>query len=132
MAKTVPTGDAERIALLHSLIEERILVVDGAMGTSIQGLNLAPEDFGGPDLDGCNEMLNLLRPDLVHDIHLSFLDAGADVVETNTFGSTPLVLAEYGLAPDPDRTDADLADLEGNYLRSGGVFRVVVSAEGPP
>jgi 5-methyltetrahydrofolate--homocysteine methyltransferase len=86
-----------RIATLRRLLGERILVLDGAMGTSIQALNLSADDFGGPELEGCNEHLVLTRPDAIRGIHEGFLAAGADVVETDTFGSTPLVLGEYGL-----------------------------------
>lgn len=91
-----------REALLAAL-QERILVLDGATGTALQGRSLTADDFGGPELEGCNEMLNLTRPDVVLDVHRGYLRAGCDVVETNTFGGTPLVLAEYGLA---DQTDA--------------------------
>ena len=77
---------AERIDTLKSLLKERILVIDGAMGTSIQARGLGPEDFGGPEYEGCNEYLVLTRPDLIADIHQGFLDAGADILETNTFG----------------------------------------------
>jgi 5-methyltetrahydrofolate--homocysteine methyltransferase len=89
---------AQRIATLKRLLAERILVLDGAMGTSIQTLDLSADDFGGPELEGCNENLVLTRPDVVRGIHEGFLAAGADIVETDTFGATPLVLAEYGLA----------------------------------
>src|SRR5262245_52546623 len=88
---------ASPTALLKRLLAERILVLDGAMGTSIQNLDLGPDDFGGPDLEGCNENLVLTRPDVIQGVHERFLAAGADILETDTFGSTPLVLAEYGL-----------------------------------
>ncbi|MQF82630.1 methionine synthase [SAR202 cluster bacterium AD-802-E10_MRT_200m] len=84
-----------RIQALRKLINNKIVVLDGAMGTNIQAQNLAAEDFGGKDLEGCNEYLNLTRPDTIIQIHSSFLEAGADIVETNSFGATPLVLAEY-------------------------------------
>ncbi|MBI4197969.1 MAG: methionine synthase [Chloroflexi bacterium] len=83
---------------MHQALQERILVVDGAMGTAIQALGLSAADFGGPQYEGCNEHLNLTRPDAIQGIHRGYLEAGADIIETNTFGSTPLVLAEYGLA----------------------------------
>jgi 5-methyltetrahydrofolate--homocysteine methyltransferase len=86
-----------RVALLKRFLAERILVLDGAMGTSIQNLDLGPGDFGGADLEGCNENLVLTRPDVIQGVHERFLAAGADILETDTFGSTPLVLAEYGL-----------------------------------
>jgi 5-methyltetrahydrofolate--homocysteine methyltransferase len=73
----------------------RILVLDGAMGTMLQARNLTAEDFGGASLEGCNEYLVKTRPDVIEDIHRAYLAAGADIVETNTFGGTALVLAEY-------------------------------------
>lgn len=92
---------SRRIEALRRALEERVLVLDGAMGTMIQNLDLGPDDFGGPELEGCNENLVLTRPEAIRDIHAAYLAAGADIVETNTFGATPLVLAEYGLS---DRT----------------------------
>src|SRR6185436_20570483 len=82
---------------LIGLFAERILVIDGAMGTQIQQRNLTAADFGGPDLEGCNENLVLTRPDVVREIHAAYFAAGADIVETNSFGGTPFVLNEYGL-----------------------------------
>ncbi|MDQ3555903.1 MAG: homocysteine S-methyltransferase family protein, partial [Gemmatimonadota bacterium] len=76
----------------------RVLVFDGAMGTSIQGFDLAPRDFGGEALEGCNDYLVVSRPDVIEAIHASFLEAGADVLETDTFRSNRLTLGEYGLA----------------------------------
>src|SRR5437868_3827623 len=86
-----------RVQQLRAALAQRILILDGAMGTAIQGKDLSAKDFGGDALDGCNENLVLTRPDLVQQIHESYLAAGADIVETNTFGATPLVLDEYGL-----------------------------------
>jgi 5-methyltetrahydrofolate--homocysteine methyltransferase len=77
---------------------DRILVFDGAMGTMIQARDLSAEDFGGAHLEGCNENLNLTRPDVIREIHEAYLDAGADCISTNTFGCATYVLAEYGLA----------------------------------
>jgi len=87
--------------MTQSVINEmtrRILVIDGAMGTQLQDRNLSAQDFGGPALEGCNEALVLSRPDVIEDIHRSYLEAGADIVETDTFGATDIVLADYGLA----------------------------------
>ena len=83
---------------LRQLLQERILILDGAMGTMIQQAGLAAADFGGEALEGCNEMLNLTRPDVIRGIHEAYLEAGADIIETNTFGATSVVLAEYGIA----------------------------------
>ncbi len=79
-------------------LKERILVFDGAMGTSIQALQLSADDFGGSKLDGCNDHLVLTRPDVIKDIHASFLDVGCDVIETDTFRANRMSIAEYGLA----------------------------------
>ncbi|PJN62424.1 Methionine synthase [Paenibacillus sp. GM1FR] len=82
---------------LHDALKQRILILDGAMGTMIQQVDLTGEDFGGEDLDGCNEMLVLTRPELIQRIHEEYLEAGADLIETNTFGATSVVLAEYDI-----------------------------------
>lgn len=79
-------------------LNERVLLFDGATGTSLQNQNLSAEDFGGPDLEGCNEYLCISKPDAVRKVHLEFLEAGADIIETNSFGSTSIVLAEYDIA----------------------------------
>src|SRR5215469_16298933 len=83
---------------LRELMQQRVLVLDGAMGTMLQQRHLTAEDFGGAALEGCNENLVVTRPDVVLGIHRAYFAAGADMVETDTFGATPLVLAEYGLA----------------------------------
>ncbi|KAI9131122.1 methionine synthase [Acaryochloris sp. CCMEE 5410] len=82
---------------LHSP-ERPVIVFDGAMGTSLQMQNLTAEDFGGPEYEGCNEYLIQTKPDAVATVHRNFLKAGADVIETDTFGATSIVLAEYDLA----------------------------------
>jgi 5-methyltetrahydrofolate--homocysteine methyltransferase len=76
-------------------LSRRVLVYDGAMGTNVQKHNLAVDDFWGKE--GCNELLVLSRPDVIRSIHSSFLDVGCDVIETDSFGSTRVVLAEYDL-----------------------------------
>ena len=78
--------------------ERPVLVFDGAMGTSLQAQELTAEDFGGPEYEGCNEYLVETKPEAVEKVHRSFLEAGADVIETDTFGGTSLVLAEYDLS----------------------------------
>ena len=90
-------GRDDQTKLLHEVLDERIAVLDGAMGTRLQERNLTAEDFGGPALEGCNENLVLTRPDVVLDIHREYFEAGADIVETNTFGGMSVVLAEYDL-----------------------------------
>jgi 5-methyltetrahydrofolate--homocysteine methyltransferase len=83
------------------LLLQRILIFDGATGTNLQARDLSADDFGGPTLEGCNELLVVTRPDVVADLHRSFFEVGVDAVETNTFGAFPVVLAEYGI---PERT----------------------------
>src|SRR6266516_3385942 len=78
-------------------LQRRVLIYDGAMGTNIQRYNLSAEDFGGKALEGCNDHLVLTRPDVIQEIHESFLAVGCDVVETCTFQSTPRRLHEWGL-----------------------------------
>ena len=92
------TVGTDRTNQLRAALNDRILVLDGAMGTMIQQRNLTDADFGGAALEGCNENLILTRPDVIRDIHRQYFAAGANIVETNTFGATTLVLAEYGLA----------------------------------
>jgi 5-methyltetrahydrofolate--homocysteine methyltransferase len=85
----------EREELLEDALETRVLCLDGAMGTAIQSRNLTAADFGGSAFEGCNEHLVLTRPDVIEAIHRGHLEAGADIVETDTFQSSTLVLAEY-------------------------------------
>ncbi|MCC7071273.1 MAG: methionine synthase [Deltaproteobacteria bacterium] len=97
---------------LRDLLATRVVVFDGAMGTQLQARALDAAAFGGAQYLGCNEALCLHSPDVVRAIHVAYLEAGADVVETNTFGATPLVLAEYGLgdrALEINRVAAQLA-----------------------
>ena len=94
---------SSRINELKLALAQRLLVMDGAMGTAIQNKNLGPNDFGGEEYEGCNEYLIITKPDVIKDIHQSYLQAGADIIETNTFGGTPVVLAEYHLAHEARR-----------------------------
>ena len=95
---------ADRDAQLRKFMGERILVLDGAMGTMIQNRDLSEEDFRGTrfadwpsDLKGNNDLLTLTRPDVISDIHTGFLEAGADIVATNTFNSNRISQADYGM-----------------------------------
>lgn len=90
------------MASIETLVRERILVLDGAMGTMIQQYNLTEEDFRGErfvqipgQLKGNNDILCLTRPDVIQDIHRKYLVAGADIIETNTFSSTSVSMADY-------------------------------------
>jgi 5-methyltetrahydrofolate--homocysteine methyltransferase len=95
-----PVGSGAVHPFLDAL-HERVLVFDGAFGTWMQAHDLGPDDFGGPALEGCNEMLVLTRPDLVAQMHSEYFDSGVDAVETATFGAFPLVLNEYQI---PEKT----------------------------
>ncbi|MFL6352428.1 MAG: methionine synthase [Bryobacteraceae bacterium] len=83
--------------VLEDALADRVLVLDGAMGTMLQDRQLTADDFGGPSLEGCNENLVITRPDVILDVHRAYYEAGSDIVETNSFGGTRIVLAEYGI-----------------------------------
>jgi len=119
---------------LRELLSQRILVLDGAMGTMLQQRNLSAADFGGAALEGCNENLVQTRPDVVLDIHREYLEAGSDIIETNTFGGTPIVLAEYGLAAEAqamNRRAAALARQAADDLSTPQKPRFVGGSMGP-
>ena len=104
------------------------------MGTRIQALGLTAEDYGGPELEGCLENLNLTRPDDIAGIHRSFLEAGADIIETNTFGSTPLVLGEFGVADRAEeisRVGAEIARAAADDASTDDHPRFVAGSMGP-
>ncbi|MGB8473851.1 MAG: homocysteine S-methyltransferase family protein, partial [Candidatus Acidiferrum sp.] len=124
----------ESAKALRELLSERILVLDGAMGTMLQQRHLTAEDFGGPALEGCNENLVRTRPDVVLDIHRKYFEAGSDIVETNSFGGAPIVLAEYGLAADAhelNRRAAELARQAADEFSKPGRLRFVAGSVGP-
>src|ERR1700686_5817963 len=105
---------------LRELLSQRILVLDGAMGTMLQQRDLTAEDFGGAAREGCNENLVRTRPDVVLDIHRKYFEAGSDMVETNSFGGASIVLAEYGLSGDAhllNKLSAELAPPAADKLR---------------
>ncbi len=119
---------------LETALTNKILVLDGAMGTMIQRQSLTEEDFGGALYDGCNEYLTVTRPDVIRGIHEAYLAAGADVIETNTFGATPLVLDEYGLghlARTLNRQAAVLARKAAEKFSTPEWPRFVAGAMGP-
>ena len=91
------------------LLRERVLFFDGGMGTQIQARELGPEDFGGKRWDGCLDYLSLTRPDVLEAIHAAYFEAGADVVETNSFQASRFRLEEWDLG---ERT----IDLPGSSL----------------
>ncbi len=92
-----------------SALSDRVLVFDGGMGTQLQGFDLPLSDYQG--LENCSEILNLTRPDVVGTIHRRYFEAGADIVETNSFGGAPWVLAEFGLQADTERINRVAAEV---------------------
>src|SRR5207237_8345083 len=93
------SGSAPTIASMSSLLDalrERVLIFDGAMGTQLHAAGLSLDDYWGQENN--SEVLNLSRPDIVRDVHATYFEAGADCVETNTFGGNLLVQGEYGQA----------------------------------
>ena len=115
-------------------VNERVIVFDGAFGTFVQGLDLGPDDFGGPSLEGCNEMLCLTRPDVIRSMHEAFLAVGVDAIETASFGSFSTVLTEYDI---PERAyelnvaAARLAREVASDFESDGRSRFVAGSIGP-
>ena len=111
-----------------------VLIYDGATGTNLQLANLTADDFGSSALEGCNEVLCLTRPDVIEQLHRSFLDVGVDVIETNSFGSFSVVLAEYGLegrAHELAITSARIARRVADEYASPGSPRFVAGSIGP-
>ena len=109
----------QRITALMELLEQRIVLLDGAMGTMIQRYGLTEEDYRGErfsdwqrDLKGNNDLLTLTRPAVICEIHQSFLESGADIIETNTFNANAPSMSDYGmdqLVPELNRAAAQLA-----------------------
>ncbi|MGB5257252.1 MAG: homocysteine S-methyltransferase family protein, partial [Woeseiaceae bacterium] len=131
-----------RIETLMRSLDERILLLDGAMGTMIQGYGLGEDDYRGErfadfgrDLKGNNDLLSLTRPEVIREIHSQFLDAGADIIETNTFNSNAPSMADYGmesLVAELNTASARLArELADEYAAKTGVPRYVAGVLGP-
>src|SRR5690606_22962219 len=132
----------QRIKLLKELLTERILLLDGAMGTMIQGYRLSEDDFRGEryrewhrDLKGNNDLLSITRPEVIRDIHRQFLEAGADIIETNTFNSNAPSMGDYGmeaLVSDLNRAAASLArETADSFAERSGEPKFVAGVLGP-
>ncbi len=116
------------------VLKEKIIVFDGATGTHLQGQKLTGDDFGGEHLNGCNEILVVTKPGAVQIMHSDYLASGCDVVETDTFGGTSIVLAEYGLAArayELNRRAAELATEVARGFSTPGHPRFVAGSMGP-
>jgi 5-methyltetrahydrofolate--homocysteine methyltransferase len=132
----------QRIELLKKLLAERILLLDGAMGTMIQAYRLSEDDYRGEryrewqrDLKGNNDLLSITRPEVIRDIHRQFLEAGADIIETNTFNSNAPSMGDYGmesLVPDLNRAAASLArETADSFASRSGEPKFVAGVLGP-
>ncbi|MEO1201197.1 MAG: methionine synthase [Pseudomonadota bacterium] len=132
----------ERIAAMMASLEERILILDGAMGTMIQSFGLGEDDYRGArfadwpsDLKGNNDLLTITRPEVIRDIHMRFLEAGADIIETNTFNSNEPSMADYGmesLVAELNKAAAQLArNCADRAAAETGVPRFVAGVLGP-
>jgi 5-methyltetrahydrofolate--homocysteine methyltransferase len=139
-------------SLLLNTLAEKVLIYDGAMGTQIQGANLADADFildprkltgklkdaaerlNGTLLDGCNEILTITRPEVIESIHSAYFDSGSDIVETNSFGTTSIVLSEYDIPElvfDLAKASAQIARRAADKHSTAAKPRFVVGALGP-
>jgi len=115
-------------------LQERVLLFDGAMGTQLMALELTADAFGGPQFSGCNEAVVLHRPELIEQIHESYFEAGADVVETDSFTASRLKLDEYGLGErtaDVNRISAELARRAADKYSTPQWPRFVAGSLGP-
>jgi 5-methyltetrahydrofolate--homocysteine methyltransferase len=114
--------------------DKPIIIFDGGTGTSFQNLNLSSHDFGGDELEGCNENLVLSSPNTVEQVHNSFLEAGCHVIETNTFGASSIVLDEYSIsnkAYEINKKAAQIAKKCANLFSSINTPRFVAGSIGP-
>ncbi|WP_128803534.1 MULTISPECIES: methionine synthase [unclassified Streptomyces] len=131
---TTPSADSRtRVSALREALATRVVVADGAMGTMLQAQDPTLEDF--QNLEGCNEILNLTRPDIVRSVHEEYFDVGVDCVETNTFGANYAAMAEYDI---PERVyelseaGARIArETADGYLARDGRQRWVLGSMGP-
>src|SRR5262245_21623818 len=136
-------GTANRIDRFHQALRQRLVIIDGAMGTMIQRYKLAEADYRGErfktwhkDLKGLNDLLNITKPAIVEEIHRQYLEAGADIIETNTFNSQSISLADYGLeslAYEVAKAGAECARRAANTVEQSQPDRVclVAGAIGP-
>ena len=120
------------------LLSEKILILDGAMGTEIQKHNLSEEDFRGNlftdwdiELKGNNDLLNLTKPELIRAIHQDFVDAGSDIIETNTFNSNSISQSDYGLDEYTYKLNYEGASLAKNIASKSSKKILVAGVLGP-
>jgi 5-methyltetrahydrofolate--homocysteine methyltransferase len=123
---------------IRDLLSERILIIDGAMGTMIQRHKLSEADYRGErfkdwpsDLKGNNDLLNLTQPQIITGIHKEYLDAGADIIETNTFSSTAIAMADYGMQSLAYELNVAAAKCAKEAIKQSGKTAWVAGAIGP-
>ena len=116
---------------LATLLRDKVLLLDGGMGTQIFARQPTLEDYGSAALEGCVDLLTERRPQWIRDIHESYFKAGADAVETNTFGANPLVLGEFGLSDKAYSLNVQAASLAKEVARSFDRPRFVIGSVGP-
>lgn len=116
---------------LEKALQESILVLDGAMGTMIQQRELSENDFGGENYEGCNEYLVITRPDVIQAIHEEYIEAGSDIIETNTFGATNIVLSDYNLQHLDIEINERAAKIAKDAVFASGKDVYVAGAMGP-
>src|SRR5438132_9046846 len=116
-------------------LAHRVLIYDGAMGTNIQRYQLSAEDYGGQATEGCNEYLVLTKPSIIEEIHTGFMEAGCDVLETDSFTASHLKLDEYGLGAltyEINLTAARIARRIADSYSTPEQPRFVAGSHGPP
>ncbi|MCL2012532.1 MAG: methionine synthase [Cystobacterineae bacterium] len=111
----------QRVSALKEALKSRILILDGAMGTNLEAFCLSAEAFGGESFVGCNEHLVRTCPKAVQQVHAEFLKQGCDIIQTNSFGGTPLVLGEFGLASEAEALNREAAQLAREVADAHGV-----------
>ena len=136
------TARIERISKLNQALKERILILDGAMGSMIQTYKLQEQDYRGKqfadyhlDVKGNNDLLSITKPEVIQEIHTAYLEAGADIIETNTFNGTRASMADYEmeeLAAEINLESAKLARAAADDVESPtGITRYVAGVIGP-
>lgn len=116
------------------LMKQKVVVFDGAMGSNLQSQNLTIDDWGGPNFENCSENLLYTKPEAIEKVHLGFLEAGVDVIETNSFGGGEVVLAEFGIADkayDVNKRAAELAKKLASDFSTAAHPRFVAGSMGP-
>ncbi|MCM2249777.1 MAG: homocysteine S-methyltransferase family protein, partial [Geothrix sp.] len=116
---------------LDAILRDKVLLLDGGMGTQIFARKPTMEDYGGAALEGCVDLLTERRPQWIREIHESYFNAGADAVETNTFGANPLVLGDFGLPHKAYELNVQAAAIAKEVARSFDRPRFVIGSVGP-